>query len=109
MAITAAHVVRDYEKTHAAATWPLHLQIMNAAVNLEVIDISDDLDLATLVIDDELLSRIGKEVEPRAGRRAFRKKGVVSYLRDILPLTAFRPSRWKPDGTSSRRYASLGA
>jgi hypothetical protein len=64
MAITAAHVVRCYEKTHAAATWPLHLQVMNAALNLEVIGISDDLDLATLAIDDKLLSRIGKEVEP---------------------------------------------
>jgi hypothetical protein len=63
-AITAAHVVRCYEKTHAVATWPLHLQVMNAALNLEVIDISDDFDLATLAIDDKLLSRIGKEVEP---------------------------------------------
>lgn len=64
MAITAAHVVRCYEKTHAAATWPVHLQLMNAALNLEVIGISDDLDLATLAIDDKLLSRLGKEVEP---------------------------------------------
>jgi hypothetical protein len=37
---------------------------MNAALNMEVIDISDDLDLATLAIDDKLLSRIGKDVEP---------------------------------------------
>jgi hypothetical protein len=64
MAITAAHVIRSYEETHAAATWPLHLQVMNAWLNLEVIDISDDLDLATLAIDDKLLSRIGKDVEP---------------------------------------------
>jgi hypothetical protein len=64
MAITAAHVVRCYQKTHAAATWPLHLQVMNAAFNLEVIGISDDLDLATLAIDDKLLSKIGKNVEP---------------------------------------------
>lgn len=64
MAITAAHVVRCYEKTHSSAEWPLHLQVMGATFNLEVIGISDDLDLATLVIDDKLLSRIGKEVEP---------------------------------------------
>jgi hypothetical protein len=64
MAITAAHVVRCYQKTHAAATWPLHLQVMNAALNLEVIGICDALDLATLAIDNKLLSRIGKEVEP---------------------------------------------
>jgi hypothetical protein len=37
---------------------------MNAPLNLEVIDISDELDLATLVIDDKLLARIGKEIEP---------------------------------------------
>jgi hypothetical protein len=64
LAVTAAHVVRCYEKTHAAATWPLHLQVMNAALNLELIDISDNLDLATLAIDDKLLSRVGKEIEP---------------------------------------------
>lgn len=64
MAITAAHVVRCFEKAHAAATWPLHLQVADAALNLEVIDISDELDLATLAIDDALLSRLGKEVDP---------------------------------------------
>ena len=64
MAVTAAHVIRCYEKTHAAATWPLHLQVMSAGLNLQVIGISDELDLATLAIDDKLLSSIGKEVEP---------------------------------------------
>jgi hypothetical protein len=64
MAITAAHVVRRYEEAQSAATYPLQLQLMNAAFNMEVIDISDDLDLATLAIDDKLLSRIGKDVEP---------------------------------------------
>jgi hypothetical protein len=64
MAITAAHVVRRYGEAHSAATWPLQLQLMHAVLNMEVIDISDDLDLATLAIDDKLLSRIGKDVEP---------------------------------------------
>jgi hypothetical protein len=62
IAITAAHVVRGYEQ--ATATWPLKLQLMNAEMDLAVIDISDDLDLATLAIDDKLLARTGKEVEP---------------------------------------------
>jgi hypothetical protein len=64
MAITAAHVVRCFQKVHAAATWPMQLQVMNAMLNLEVISISDDLDLATLAIDEALLSRIGKKIEP---------------------------------------------
>jgi hypothetical protein len=64
MAITAAHVVRGYEEIQATATLPLQLQVMNAVLNLEVIDISDVLDLATLAIDDKLLARTGKEVEP---------------------------------------------
>jgi hypothetical protein len=64
MGITAAHVVRDYEKTHATATWPLNLQVMNAAYNMDVIGISDELDLATLGIDEKFLSKIGKEVQP---------------------------------------------
>jgi hypothetical protein len=64
MAITAAHVVRCYEKALSAATWPLQLQLMNAALNMDVIDISDDLDLATLAIEDKLLLRVGKDVEP---------------------------------------------
>jgi hypothetical protein len=64
MAVTAARVIRCYEKTHADATWPLQLQVMSAGLNLQVIGISDELDLATLAIDDKLLSSIGKEVEP---------------------------------------------
>src|SRR5262245_45974651 len=52
MAVTAAHVIRCYEKTYAAATWPLHLQVMSAGLNLQVIAISDKLDLATIAIDD---------------------------------------------------------
>jgi hypothetical protein len=64
MAITAAHVVRRYEAAHSAAMWPMQLQLMSAALNMDVIDISDDLDLATLVIDDKLLPLIGKDVEP---------------------------------------------
>jgi len=64
MAITAAHVVREYEEARANATWPMQLQVMNAMLNLEVIAINYDLDLATLAIDDKLLSRIGKDIEP---------------------------------------------
>src|SRR5262245_62097149 len=37
MAITAAHVVRYYNNAHAAATSPMHLHLMNAALNLDVI------------------------------------------------------------------------
>jgi hypothetical protein len=64
MGITAAHVVRAYQKDHTAAASPVHLQVMNAWLNLEVIAISDHLDLATLVIDEKLLGRIGKEIVP---------------------------------------------
>jgi hypothetical protein len=32
----------------------MQLQVMHAALNLEVIAISDDLDLATLAIDDAI-------------------------------------------------------
>jgi hypothetical protein len=53
--ITAAHVIRGYEKDHASATWPVHLQVMNAFLNLEVIAISDVLDIATLAIDEKTL------------------------------------------------------
>ena len=87
MAITAAHVVRCFEKAHAAATWPLHLQVADAALNLEVIDISDELDLATLAIDDALLSDSErKSIRCRVGHRAYRKRGVVSCSQDTLPL-----------------------
>ena len=64
MAITAAHVVRGYESDHADATWPIHLQVLNAMFNMEVICVSDRLDLATLAIDQELFSRVGKKIVP---------------------------------------------
>jgi hypothetical protein len=62
--ITAAHVVRGYEEDHAAAAWPVQLQVMNAILNLEVIAISDRLDLATLALDERTLGRIGKKIVP---------------------------------------------
>jgi hypothetical protein len=64
MGITAAHVVRAYQKDHAAASSPLHLQLMAAWLQLEVIDISDRLDLATLVVDEKVLCKIGKDIAP---------------------------------------------
>jgi hypothetical protein len=64
MAITAAHVVRGFQAAHAAAKRPIHLQVMNAILNLEPIAICDRLDLATLAIDDDLLARLGKEIQP---------------------------------------------
>jgi hypothetical protein len=103
MAVTAAHVVRCYEETRAAATWPLHLQVMNAALNLEVIDISDDLDLATLAIDDKLLSRIGKEVAPLSSwppRVPQEGRGIL--LAGYPAVDRLQPSRWNSTGDCSR-------
>ncbi|MGE0851983.1 MAG: hypothetical protein AB7O44_20590 [Hyphomicrobiaceae bacterium] len=62
--VTAAHVVLGYQQEHANAASPLHLQIMNAFLNLEVIGLSKALDIATVAMDDTTLGRIGKEIVP---------------------------------------------
>jgi hypothetical protein len=64
LGITAAHVIRGFEKDHATATWPVHLQVMNAFLNLEVIAISDGLDIATLAMDEKTIGQMGKEIAP---------------------------------------------
>jgi hypothetical protein len=64
MGITAAHVIRGFETDHAEATSPIHLQVMSAFLNLEVIAISDKLDIATLVIDKKTIGQMGKEIVP---------------------------------------------
>ena len=63
LGITAAHVVRAYENDNETA--PVQLQLMNALVhNLEVIALSDRLDLATIAIDAGLLGELGNDVTP---------------------------------------------
>lgn len=61
--VTAAHVVRTYE--HNSREIRVRLQFMNTVVDeLEIIAISDRLDLATIAVDADLLGRLGKDIVP---------------------------------------------
>jgi hypothetical protein len=61
--ITAAHVLRQYERDHTNA--PVLLQLLNARLEApEIIDISEKLDLATIAITESLLKQTGKAVVP---------------------------------------------
>jgi hypothetical protein len=63
LAITAAHVVRQYLDDHRKS--PVQLQIMNFGFdNPEVIDISDEMDIATMAVPDRLLREAGKVLVP---------------------------------------------
>lgn len=63
LAITAAHVLRQYLDDHSKS--PVQLQIMNFRFdNPEIIDISDELDLATMAVPDRLLKEAGKVLVP---------------------------------------------
>lgn len=61
--ITAAHVVRGYlndRETHRVC-----LQVMDAVVDqIDIIAISDENDIATIVIKNPLFDTIGKNIEP---------------------------------------------
>jgi hypothetical protein len=57
LGVTAAHVIRQYEKDHEEA--PVRLQFMNALWQApEVLAISDRLDLATLMLPESLLAHL---------------------------------------------------
>jgi hypothetical protein len=63
LGITAAHVVLQYQADHAAS--PVRLQVMNALLDApEIIAISKQFDLATMVISDKTLRQIGKDIVP---------------------------------------------
>jgi hypothetical protein len=65
LGVTAAHVVREYEKDSKAQL--VRLQFMNETVDDlldRVIAISDKLDLATICIDDALIKKMDKELSP---------------------------------------------
>lgn len=63
LGITAAHVVRGYLADRSQR--PLTLQLLNAGIDaLEVIAISDRLDLATINVSDDNLNRCGKLISP---------------------------------------------
>lgn len=60
--VTAAHVVREYL---ADASKPdCVLQLGNAQIPADIIDINDKLDLATLALSDAALASVGKEIMP---------------------------------------------
>jgi hypothetical protein len=61
--ITAAHVIRGYLSDYN--THKIALQVFDALVEyLDIIDISDENDIATISVDNELLDKIGKEIVP---------------------------------------------
>jgi hypothetical protein len=65
MAVTAAHVVRGIEEDQCVR--PIRVQIGDAVIdNLKnrIIAISDRLDLATVELDNSLISRIGRDIYP---------------------------------------------
>ncbi|WP_341197671.1 hypothetical protein [Hyphomonas chukchiensis] len=63
MGITAAHVVTEFVLAEELA--PQTVMLMNAVLpKLNVIDISERLDLATFEIDDAILNAVGKGISP---------------------------------------------
>lgn len=61
--VTASHVVRAYERHKQEA--PVHLQLMGVNIeNLNVIDLSERYDLATISLDPELLGAFEKNIAP---------------------------------------------
>lgn len=61
LGVTAAHVLRQYESDLKGGTF--RLQLMNEVVDDllgRLIDVSDELDLATFSLDEELVKRLGK-------------------------------------------------
>lgn len=63
LGLTAAHVVRGYLADKAQRM--LTLQLLNAGIDdLDIIAISDRLDLATINLSDEHLRRCGKQISP---------------------------------------------
>jgi hypothetical protein len=64
LGVTAAHVVLEYQEVCANAASPVHLQVMNASLDLELVALSKALDIATVAIDDRTISRVGKPIVP---------------------------------------------
>jgi hypothetical protein len=65
LGITAAHVLREFEKDSGRNS--ITLQLANETIDdliNNVIDISDKYDLATIAISEELLPRLGKATTP---------------------------------------------
>lgn len=60
--ITAAHVVRGFERANNDA--PCALQIGNAAYDLDVLGIDDGLDLAVLRLPGATIDALGKQIMP---------------------------------------------
>ena len=77
--ITAAHVVRGFEK--AQDTGLCILQIGNAAYDLDIIAIDDDLDLAVLRLPTATIAGLGKPILPLS---LCRPGDVVQEQRGIM-------------------------
>lgn len=60
--VTACHVIDQYLAD--AERGECLLQLGNAALNLEIIDRDDRLDLATVALDQAVLRAVGKEIAP---------------------------------------------
>ena len=61
LGVTAAHVLRQYQSDLKGG--PLRLQLMNEVVDdlcERVIDVSNELDIATFSLDEELVKRLGR-------------------------------------------------
>ena len=67
LAVTAAHVFRGWQADSKSEQ--LRLQVSNLVVDdlwSRLIDVSDDLDLATIHIDDDFIAALGGDVTPLA-------------------------------------------
>jgi hypothetical protein len=77
--ITAAHVVRGFQEAKDNA--PCVLQIGNAAYDLAIIAIDDDLDLAVLRLPATVVNNLGKPISPlslcRIGDVVQEQRGVL--------------------------------
>ena len=63
LGITAAHVARGYQDDKSRMS--LTLQLMEAEIDdLDIISISDRLDLATIAVPDSILQQCGKPISP---------------------------------------------
>lgn len=60
--VTAAHVIRQYQEERDRDSCVL--QLGNAGMSLELIDIDERLDLATLVVPETVRAAVGKELAP---------------------------------------------
>lgn len=68
LGVTAAHVLRGYLRDSAAAG-QVTLQIFNAVIDdmeARIVHLPDHLDIATFVVDEALLARLGKRSVPLA-------------------------------------------